>query len=244
MSNLVKMNNYIVKNIIYPKYIMSIATLKKKTRAEYNNLSVGHKQFSLNGTRRSQGYVGQTMLSRHFPSTLMRGNTARGHGGTCGTYNDANGSIIKSTGISDLNDINTVKNSVLNTMGMVHTHYKWIWRPQPYATFKNINNSNINDQQSYINKLATSTLSNIKSKTDEDYNKICQTNSSKICQKSKPFGSVIPYPRGHTVITKPKSAYSSISQGEFIKALAGGCVIDNKKVPNSSTQNLPLPGPL
>ena len=33
---------------------MSIATLKKKTQAKYNNLSVGQKQFSINGTTRNQ----------------------------------------------------------------------------------------------------------------------------------------------------------------------------------------------
>jgi len=43
---------------------MSIATLKRKTMTEYNRMSVGYTNFSLNGTRRNQGYVGQTMLSR------------------------------------------------------------------------------------------------------------------------------------------------------------------------------------
>ena len=60
---------------------MSIATLKRKTLAKYNNMSVGQPQFSLNGTHRSQGYVGQTMLSRSLPRSLMKGNVIRGHGG-------------------------------------------------------------------------------------------------------------------------------------------------------------------
>jgi hypothetical protein len=42
---------------------MSLATLKRKTAAKYNNMSVGHANFSLNGTHRSQGYVGQTLVS-------------------------------------------------------------------------------------------------------------------------------------------------------------------------------------
>lgn len=42
---------------------MSLATLKKKAAAKYNNSSVGHANFSLNGTRRSQGYVGQNLRS-------------------------------------------------------------------------------------------------------------------------------------------------------------------------------------
>ena len=40
---------------------MSIATLKKKTQARYTNqMSIGHAGFSLNGTHRNQGYIGQT----------------------------------------------------------------------------------------------------------------------------------------------------------------------------------------
>ena len=56
-------------------------------------MSVGSKNggFSLNGTRRSKGYVGKTMLGRHFPRTPMRGNEARGSGGCCGKYGPAAG---------------------------------------------------------------------------------------------------------------------------------------------------------
>jgi hypothetical protein len=60
---------------------MSIATLKRKSQAQYNNNSVGQIAFSLNGTRRNQGYVGQTSLSRSLPRTLARGKIPRGHGG-------------------------------------------------------------------------------------------------------------------------------------------------------------------
>ena len=42
---------------------MSLATLKRKTAAKYNNMSVGHANFSLNGTLRNQGYVGRTLIS-------------------------------------------------------------------------------------------------------------------------------------------------------------------------------------
>ena len=40
---------------------MSLATLKKKTAAKYNNSSVGQRNFSLNGTHRSQGFIGQDL---------------------------------------------------------------------------------------------------------------------------------------------------------------------------------------
>jgi hypothetical protein len=106
---------------------MSIATLKRKTQAQYNNMSVGSKTgFSLNGTHRSQGYVGQTMLSRSFPRTLMKGNVVRGHGGCCGTYArpepvyNVNRVIVEGT--QNL----FVKPTVLTTKGMLEKKYRWI----------------------------------------------------------------------------------------------------------------------
>ena len=103
-------------------YYMSIVTLKKKTNAQYKNLSVGSKNgFSLNGTHRSQGYVGQTSLSRSLPRTLMKGNAMKGHGGCCGTFKI---SPIVSSAITSLNNPNVVKSSVLSTKGMVSTHFR------------------------------------------------------------------------------------------------------------------------
>ena len=217
---------------------MSIATLKKKTASKYNNLS-GHKpQFSINGTRRSQGYVGQTMLSRHFPATLMRGDVPRGHGGCCGKY--FTDQMVRSTGISDLNDPTIVKNSVLNNLGYYHTSYKWIWRPQPETTVKNMGYNKTNDQQTYINNKTKHTLSCITNKINTEPH--CPSNTPSIaCYKKRPFGSTIRYPRRYTIITKPESTYTSRSQGEFIKALAGSCTI-NDEPPINPNMNQPLPG--
>ena len=216
---------------------MSLATLKKKTKNQYNNLSVNKKQFSLNGTHRSQGFIGQTMLSRHFPATLMRGNVARGHGGCCGTYNNANGHIIKSTGIPDLNNNNIVKNSVLNTLGYYHTHYKWIWGAN--TTVKNMSYNKINNQQAYIDSLAKNTIACIVTKPP---GKIDCSTINTVCKYNRPFGSVIKNPRGYAVISKPSSDFTSKSQGDFIKALAGTCAPYNKEVPRNPSANLPLPG--
>lgn len=217
---------------------MSIATLKRKTANQYNNLSVQKPQFSINGTRRSQGYVGQTMLSRHFPATLMRGNVARGHGGCCGQY--FTGQMVKSTGIPDLNDPTVVKNSVLNTQGLYHTVYKWIWRPQPETTVKNIGFNHYNDQQKYIEDKHKKTISCITNKVNTV---VCpNANNSINCFKNRPFGSRIRYPRGYAVITKQPSVYTSVSQSEFIKALAGSCTENDKPTINPNF-NQPLPGP-
>ena len=88
---------------------MSLATLKKKTAAKYNNMSVNKPAFSLNGTHRSQGYVGQDTLGRSLPKTPMNGNVARGHGGCCGTYLRSN---IVQSGVTSTNDPDIVKSSV------------------------------------------------------------------------------------------------------------------------------------
>jgi hypothetical protein len=122
---------------------MSIATLKRKTQTQYNNMSVGERQFSINGTHRSQGYVGQTSLSRSLPRTLMKGNVAIGHGGCCGKFKKT--PIVQSAVISVENP-NVVKSSVLGTSGMISTKYAWIKRPQPYTSVKPDNNQNMNSQ--------------------------------------------------------------------------------------------------
>jgi len=150
---------------------MSIVTLKRKTDTKYNNMSVGSKTgFSLNGTHRSQGYVGQTMLSRSLPRTLMKGNVAKGHGGCCGKY-PQNG-IIQSA-VTSLNDPTVVKSSVVNTTGMIRTHYRWIWRPQPFSSVKSDSFNDLKLQSNYIKNLSANTVkkvdeSNILSTTDSN----------------------------------------------------------------------------
>lgn len=135
---------------------MSLATLKRKTQAKYNNMSVGSKTgFSLNGTHRSQGYVGQTMLSRSLPKTLMKGNVIKGHGGCCGKY-PVHG-IVQSAVTSE-NDPKIVKPTVMHTNGMIRTHYRWIWRPQPYSATKPAAYLALNSQSSYISNLSATTV--------------------------------------------------------------------------------------
>jgi hypothetical protein len=113
---------------------MSLATLKRKTQTKYNNMSVGSKTgFSLNGGHRNQGYVGQTMLSRR----ILKGD------------------------VTSENDPKVVKPSVMNTNGMIRTHYRWIWRPQPYSTTKEDTHRIINSQSNYIKNISANTVSAI-----------------------------------------------------------------------------------
>ena len=134
---------------------MSIATLKKKTQHKYKTASVGQKQFSLNGSHCSQGYIGQTSLSRSLPTTSMRGTEARGHGGCCGVYHRA---PIVSSAVVSLNDISVVK----STVGTAHTR---LWRatqlsrrPAPFSSTKPGSNNDNTTQSSQVAAVAKRAL--------------------------------------------------------------------------------------
>ena len=83
----------------------------------------GTHGFSLNGCLRSQGYVGQTSLSRTLPRSLSgpHYNGLRGYGGA-GNLNVMQSAGIVS-GLQDYNDNNVVKTSVGNTKSLIRTKY-------------------------------------------------------------------------------------------------------------------------
>ena len=130
---------------------MSIVTLKRKTQAQYNNISSSPNGFSLNGTHRNQGYVGQTNLSRHFTYTHMHGGYPVGHGGCCNTAPNK----MQLPCVTSLENTKVVKPSTLNTSGLISTKYRWIRRGQPFSTVK----PNANNQADYITKLKKTALS-------------------------------------------------------------------------------------
>ena len=135
---------------------MSIATLKKKTGVKYNNMSVSQPLFSLNGTRRSQGFIGQTSLSRSSSRTLIRNGGYRNYGGCCGTFKI--GEIVQ-TSVKTTENNSVVKGSTLNTLGLLHVNkYTCLWRPAPYTTVKMDSNRNINSQSDYIKNVEKNTL--------------------------------------------------------------------------------------
>jgi len=134
---------------------MSIVALKRKTAVQYENMSVGRNAFSLNGTRRLQGFVGQTSLSRSNPPNVMRGNTIKGHGGCCGKYPVF--PLIQSVHCIT-EDSNVVKSSVLSNTGMIATKYRWIRRPAPFSSVKPDTNLNVNSQQQYIDRVHNETF--------------------------------------------------------------------------------------
>ena len=138
---------------------MSINTLKRKTYAQYKNNSVSKPQFSLFGTRRSQGYVGQDTRGRSLPKTIMKGNTPKGHGGCCGKYPIK--TIVQSA-VTSLNNSSVVKPTVFATKGMLMTKYRWIRRPQPFSTTKSSTSFSQNNytQSQYIENTARKSIMN------------------------------------------------------------------------------------
>ena len=214
---------------------MSIATLKKKTQVQYNNMSVGSKQgFSLNGTHRSQGYVGQTSLSRSLPQTTMRG-----YGGWYGKYPIT--PIVQSA-VTSLNDPNVIKPSVVGTNGMINTHYRWIRRPQPFIAVKPDNNKNLNNQSDYINHIKKTTLTDakgchvVKQIKDTAYN-TCFIYNSEHCAN---INGYLFKKRGICEFTKPKSDYVAMSSSEHIEKLNKECTKDDTKYVVTPMQHTPF----
>jgi hypothetical protein len=202
---------------------MSIATLKKKSQTLSSSLCVNSKNgfsgFSLNGTHRSQGYIGQTTLSRSLPKTLMQGNTIKGHGGCCGFYTI--GPVVNSA-VTSTENIYVVKPSVLGYYGMKETKYRWITRPEPYATVKpdtNNNNSMASDYTTTLRNeaIACSTSNNIPTIS---------------CCPNNGFTSSSNYNQLNTNGTITK-ANKYLSEGEYIYNLQSDCS-NNKVFPNNT----------
>ena len=242
---------------------MSVATLKKKTEAKYNLGRVGsndglhlnrvHKSigndsiFSLNGTRRSQGYVGQDTLGRSLPRTLMRGNVIRGHGGCCGKYPVK--PIVQSS-VTSTNNPNIVKSSVKNTTGMIMTQYKWIRRGQPYTSVKQDSTMNNNTQQDYIDRIARTTIQVADSSNcllDPRYQYKPSTNCNSILRKTTNYQNLLSSLKTVCNTTKdltnaPAKGVAK-SEGLYILKLAQNCLNNSDEYKYTTpTNRTPLPG--
>jgi hypothetical protein len=207
---------------------MSIATLKRKTLAKYNNSSVNSKNgFSLNGTHRSQGYVGQTSLSRSLPRTPMKGNTARGHGGCCGTYKS---SPIIQSGVTSTEDSTVVKSSVMTSKGMINTRYSCkTGLSGPCNVVKPDNNQNSNSQWNQIMRKKNCAIERL-------CNPLPSTPAScvKCVNKSGHIKSV------DQVFTKPESDYLSIPYNDYIDRIKSNATKNDLKYVAVSIRREPI----
>lgn len=220
---------------------MSIVTLKKKVQTQYNNMSVQSKTgFSINGSTRSQGFVGQTMLSRSLPRTLMKGNVAKGHGGCCGKYPIK--PIIQS-GVNYLNDSNIVKSSVINTKGLLETQKNCIYPLKPVRPFTSIVtrnivkpdvNNNINSQQQYINNLSKKIINcNTSSTVDKKMKLRCLYDLHFSRKSNYNYRPV-------TIVTDP-TKIKNMSQNEYItEKLRKKCVSNDIVYVSQNTRKTPF----
>jgi len=205
---------------------MSIVTLKRKVQAQYNNMSVGHNGFSLNGTRRSAGYIGQDMLGRSLIRSLSRNGALKGHGGCCGTYPIQQ---VKTTPeMSCLNNTAVVKSSSLNTNGMLMSRHKWIRRPQPYSATKPSDAQHNNIQSAYIEHISKKAI-------EESANcHVANNTPIKICS-SIPISKCPP-------ISKPKESTGALDANEQLQSLAKKCTNNDDFVIPKTIQRTPLIG--
>lgn len=217
---------------------MSIATLKRKTQTQYNNMSVGSKTgFSLNGTHRSQGYIGQTSLSRSLPKTLMKGNVQKGHGGCCGHYQET--PIIQSA-VTSLNDETVVKPSVLGTKGMLSTRYRWLNRPQPYSTVKPDTTNHLNTQDDYITRLKKKTIKLADAcTTTKDVHCINTCNNYNTYFRQNIFNrkKLFNYTKPDNIHSE--KGYKPIASSEYITKIHESCA-DNDVLPKNNTKKTPF----
>jgi hypothetical protein len=228
-------------------YTMSVIALKRKTFAQYKNNSAGQPQFSINGPYRSQGFVGQTSLSRSLSKTIMKGNVAKGHGGCCGKYTQ---SPIVQTAVISLEDTSVVKSSVLSTPGLIRTKYRWMRRPAPFSTTKSFDRNNT--QGEYLFYLQQQVLSEKK----EDGTP-CDTGEAKSfvvrCNNGRSIGldnahinavssssssRLLNLSRGCR-ITKPEEATGAVNGSKHVSKLNKKCFnVDDFK---TTTQNSGAP---
>jgi hypothetical protein len=201
---------------------MSIATLKKKTQAKYNNMSVGSTTgFSLNGGYRNQGFVGQTSLSRSLPKTLYRGDTPRGHGGCCGTYDVT--TLVQSA-VTSTEDHTVIKTSSMNTKGMILSKYRWIRRPLPFTSLKPDTTSNLNTSDDHTTIIRKQTLAAVDNCVGWANNRPPTNSDCNACSSILRRNYPCTINNVQNPITKPESTYVAMSQGEYLLQLDKFCV--------------------
>lgn len=190
---------------------MSITTLKRKSETKYFNKVSNNQVFSLTGTKRLQGYVGQTNLQRSIKRTpFTRFKGPRGHGSKYGIYpvNIYNSGRLPIC--SNNNEI--IKKPTINNKGLISTKYKWIKREYPYTVVQaDCNSALFETSSAYTHNLAVSNT--CVGPTDIlDVEKICTANIS--CSKfiggrrvlrtvySQQFNSSVP--QSMYILTKTK----------------------------------------
>ncbi len=152
--------------------------------------SVGPVGFSISGTHRNIGYVGQNMKMSKS-GTPFRGRNPVGHGGCCGTYKQAipllNSRVTNTLGDQYL----YVKPAVLSQRGMLYKRFKYLYYGQyPNYFAKDVYTGNKTDNASqgiYIQERSAANTCVVEVNNSEEFkNKIvrcgptgCSTTTAK-----------------------------------------------------------------
>ena len=206
---------------------MSIVALKRKSAA-LKNLSTGSSQFSINGTTRNQGYIGQTLQSRHLIHTPHKGSVAKDYSGCCNDFD------IAPSELTILEDSTVVKPSVLSYKGMIAkrmlgTSFNVV---KPDSTHIGTN------QSAYIDRLKRKNLKQI-----EDYCPLPedpQPVREDACKMLRTF-------KGARIFSKPKTVCSITkkvgpdSQDEHVRILSKTCLAnDVSYIANTNILRTPI----
>jgi hypothetical protein len=192
---------------------MSLATLKRKTAAKYKNVSVGHANFSLNGTLRNQGYVGRNLISEPCMLCINDPNVIKNSVG--GSSNRIQAQHAQGT----RNGVNTVKPDSNHIQNSQHTYIEQE-RKKAIAACANIENTTTDKTlvpcSKSVNIIGTGGLPIFGSKA--------MTASTVVsCSTTKDLSG------------------ESKSSGSYIFKLANECA-ENEKKPTNLTSGPPLPG--
>ena len=211
---------------------MSLATLKKKTAHKYRNNSTQGQAFSLNGSYRNQGYIGQTSLSRTILRTPASGPESQGHGSCCGQY--VSKTLCNSTA-SSTEDNQMVKPSVLSYKGMIQKRTQWSRRPAPHQSLKPSDSDYLVYKHQSVKPSDSAHL-----KSSSDYLVYKRKKAIQECNAPgyKPAGDCCPA----YVKTKEDLGIAK-SQGDYIFELIGQCAnLDISYVEyNQHNANAPIP---
>jgi hypothetical protein len=192
---------------------MSLVTLKRKTAAKYKNMSVGHANFSLNGTLRNQGYVGRNLISEPCMMCVNDPNVIKNSVG--GSSNHVQAKHFHST----RNGVDTVKPDSNHIQNSQHTYI---------------------EQE---RKKAIAACANTEKNAPAKVILPCNKSVNIVGTGGLPIFGANALSASNTVscsTTKDLSGTSK-SSGSYIFKLANDCA-ENEKKPTNPTGGSPLPG--
>ncbi len=189
---------------------MSIVALKRKYQSS-KNISQTSTPFSLNGTTRNQGYIGQNITSRHLSRTIYK----NGYPMHTGTYN-ANFVPLEQMDLFQYGDANVIKKSTMNTSGKIRTSFAYVWRPAPYSSTKSSDHLNNHAQSNYLETLKKRTISEL------------------LTGDCKPTLKYVPYPMTNDmrcvglppVYESGAAKHKYLNSSEYVDQLKSVCVVN------------------